>query len=103
MKVYISGPITGTEDYKERFRMAEMELRHVGHIPVNPVTISEKLGKNLPHEAYMKRDIEWLITCEGIYMLPGWENSEGAKVEKMIADACGIPEIKVKVLSKTWP
>lgn len=103
MKVYISGPITGTEDYKERFKAAEAELRRAGHVPVNPVTISEKLGKGLPHEAYMKRDIEWLVSCEGIYMLPNWQNSKGARVEKIVADACGIPEIKVKVLDRKWP
>ncbi len=33
MKVYISGPVTGTDDYVERFQKAEDELYGQGFIP----------------------------------------------------------------------
>ena len=35
--IYISGKITGTEDYEERFRKAEMELMSRGFNVLNPV------------------------------------------------------------------
>jgi hypothetical protein len=40
--------------------------------------------------AYMRLDITMLCECDSIYMLPGWENSKGAKLEKMIADSLGM-------------
>lgn len=36
MRIYISGAITGTEDFRERFLEAEKELIVVGHDTVNP-------------------------------------------------------------------
>jgi hypothetical protein len=36
------------------------------------------------HEA-LRRDIHELATCDGIVMLPGWQDSEGAKKEHYVA------------------
>lgn len=41
MMIYISGAITGTSNYKERFYKAECYLIGQGNNPVNPVSISE--------------------------------------------------------------
>lgn len=80
MKVYISGPITGTTEYRERFRVAESLLRAAGHIPMNPVEIL-----NMPEDTawadYMKIDLQILDLCDGIYMLNGWQESKGASIE----------------------
>lgn len=38
-RIYISGPITGTTDYKERFAAAADFLRKGGYKPVNPTTM----------------------------------------------------------------
>lgn len=55
MKIYISGPITGTEDYKQRFRAAELELKERKHIPINPAKVNATLpAKHTSHEEYMR-------------------------------------------------
>ena len=36
MRTYISGPITGTTDYKERFAVAEQAINAAGYVAINP-------------------------------------------------------------------
>lgn len=86
MKIYISGKITGTSDYMERFAAVEKRLRVDGHKVVNPAK------KNAAHEGmtwgwYMRRCIKWLVDCDAIYLMRGWRKSPGARLEQMIAVA----------------
>ena len=39
MKVYISLPVTGTSDYKERAGAIEKVLTEQGHTVINPVKV----------------------------------------------------------------
>ena len=51
-KVYISGKITKTEDYQERFDVAARELLAQGYEVVNPEYVGTKL-ENASYEDYM--------------------------------------------------
>lgn len=42
----------------------------------------------------MINSIQLMLTCEAIYLLSGWKNSLGARVEKSIADVCGLQIIE---------
>ena len=81
-RIYISGPITGTTDYKQRFEETEKKLKET--FPdadiVNPVKITESL-EHFTHDEYLKVCIEALSCCNMIFLMRGWENSEGAKEE----------------------
>lgn len=90
-KVYISGPITGVDNYQEIFERAEMKLETLGFEPVNPCK-GEEPGHSW--EWYMKRDIKKLCDCDIICLLPGWEESKGAMMEYDVALKLGL-EIKV--------
>jgi hypothetical protein len=81
--IYISGKITGTSDYMDRFAKAEKALRAKGWEVVNPA--KENLPKNLPWEEYMKHDVKLLAGCDAIYMLDGWRQSRGACLERELA------------------
>ena len=81
MKVYISGPITGIDDYMERFDKAQMKLEEEGFTVVNPALVNSKLPTDTTYEQYMKMCFVMLDMCEAIYMIEGWEKSCGANRE----------------------
>lgn len=94
MKIYISGKITGTHDYMERFKKAEDILVKDGWSVINPAEICSHLPKSTTYKQYMEVDLLLLGMCDAIYMINGWESSEGAKVEHQYAEALGLVVIK---------
>lgn len=81
MKVYISGPITGTEDYMERFARAEAKLKAEGYEVINPAEVNSHLPKGTTYEEYMKMAMMLLGMCDSVYMLKNWIESKGAMQE----------------------
>ncbi len=90
MRVYISGPITGTTDYIERFDKAEGELSAAGCDTVNPARCNMYLPADLKHEEFMHICKAQIDLCEALYMLNGWENSNGCRQEFEYASRQGI-------------
>lgn len=90
MKMYISGKVSGLplEQVHEKFNLAEVRLRMVGHDPVNPMKLNPTPG--LTWEEYMLTDIKHLFKCDAILMLPDWGESKGARIERAIAQEHGI-------------
>lgn len=88
-KVYISGPITGTENYMERFEKAEKELTDRGYSVINPAKVNAQLPDDTTYGEYMKMSLTMLDMCDYIYMLAGWENSKGACLEYQYAKTLG--------------
>lgn len=87
MKVYISGKVTGNPSFRADFAKAENKLKECNWTPVNPVAGVEE-GDT--HENYMRRDLKILLDCDAIYLMRDWENSKGAKLEKKVAEECGL-------------
>ena len=88
--IYISGKITGTEDYEKRFAKAEAELEAKGFIVLNPVRTGKWLERYLAPEVptwiqYMKQAIKAMMCADCIYMLKGYRESKGARLELFLA------------------
>lgn len=79
--IYISGKISGTNDYLERFNRAESKLIDLGYDVINPALVNSMLPKNTTYQQYMKMSLCMLEMCDTIYMIDGWKNSPGAKLE----------------------
>ena len=88
--LYISGKITGTTDYMERFSKAQAELEEKGYSVINPAAVNSMLPKNTTWKQYMDMSMTMLGMCDGIYMLDGWETSKGASMEFEMAKESGL-------------
>lgn len=90
MKIFISGAISGTDDYVERFKLAEQRLLNQGNTVVNPVPMNAVLPTDTSWQTYMHISLEALGTCDAIYSLEGWEKSFGAMIERLWAEKSGM-------------
>lgn len=79
-KVYISGPITGDENFREKFNNAAKTLLNSGYKVLNPANVNDVMPV-ANYEEYMKADLLLLGICYAIYMLKGWQKSCGANRE----------------------
>lgn len=92
MKVYIAGKITGNPDYINQFAEAEKELKASGHTVLNPVK-----NKGFSYKEYIDMGLCELMKCDGIYLLDGWQESSGARLEflyAMVTDMVVVEEVK---------
>lgn len=81
MKLYISGAITGTTDYMDRFYNAQRFLEQQGYTVINPADVNSRLPEDTTYEQYMNVCLVLLDMAEGIFMINGWEKSCGANRE----------------------
>lgn len=87
-KIYIAGPMTGYEEMNfPAFNAAAYDLTVDGWVVVNPVDINP--DPKADWLECMRKDIKALVDCDAIYMLEGWDRSEGATIEHNIAKALG--------------
>lgn len=102
MKIYISGAVTGTDDYLERFAEAEIQLKAQGFEVINPTAVNALLPRSTSYGEYMAMSRLLLGFCDCVFMLNGWENSRGAKQEfawavltdkKIYFEKDGLPEV----------
>ena len=84
-KIYISGPISGhdLEVRRRVFSDAAKAAAALGFEPVSP--FDNGVPEDAPWEDHMRADIEMLLDCHAILMLPGWKDSKGATTEIIIA------------------
>ena len=90
MKVFISGPMSGKpNDNVEAFHNAEVELKKRGYSVWNPAWQQFSDDTDFTREDIHDIDLRALEKCDAIYMLDGWEGSNGARVEYSHARALG--------------
>lgn len=89
--IFISGKISGVDDYMERFAAGEQTLCDMGFsgLIVNPAKVGIEMPKSTTYEEFMKLSLCLLATCDTIFMLKGWEDSPGANLEFQYAKTCG--------------
>lgn len=99
MKVYLSGPMTGFEEFNYPAFHAHAEaLRARGHEVVSPAEQDLVSGLNPEvaewHE-FIRWDLKVLVDCEAIVLMDGWHKSRGARLEHHVADALGMQVLTI--------
>lgn len=97
-KVYISGKITGLDNYEEIFNNAEKQLRSLGYTKIiNPVTLSKKLSRKMKlpvefidYNDFLRYDLKHLCDCTLLYVLKNYKDSKGALIEIDLAEKLGL-------------
>lgn len=88
--VYISGPITGVENYRAAFDQEQALLTDEGYIVVNPARAFDG-QTGIDYQKYMRFHVATILTVDKMVMLPGWKQSRGATFEKALAEMIGLP------------
>lgn len=93
MKIYLAGPMRGYPDSNfPAFHEEAARLRAKGHEVFNPAEWSQ--SDNI--RVLMKMDLDWICDhAEAVALMPGWQNSSGAKTEYQLAVAIGLETIEL--------
>lgn len=90
---YLAGPIRKVEDYEQDFDDAADHLRELGYQIVSPVEHMREVGETPGNPADDASGFIWdigvILDAAGVVLLPGWQKSVGASLERDVAVACG--------------
>lgn len=103
---YISGPMRGYDGYNRyQFNRWTGILKDYGYDPINPFTIGDTYGTprdidNSPEllDKVLDDELSVLSGCDAIFLLDGWEKSEGAQKELECALNNGLKVVQ----QSTW-
>jgi hypothetical protein len=108
MKFYLSGPMSGIENYnRPAFFELETVIKSVSkkidpehnHLVFNPARIPD--ADNKKYRQLMRECLWGLTYCSHFVQLPGWEHSSGALIEYTVAVILEMPIIKSTDI-QTW-
>lgn len=83
MIVYVAGPMTGLPEYNyPAFNAAAEHLTAAGHRVLNPAR--HGLVDGWTWQDYMRAALIDVATAEGVALLPWWQTSKGARLERHV-------------------
>jgi hypothetical protein len=103
MTIYLSGPMTGHPEWNyPAFHAAAQRLRTAGHDVFSP---AENFGGDVtrPRADHMRKNIEAVLAADAVAVLPGWEQSKGARLEVAVAREIGTPVVFADTLEPCEP
>lgn len=101
--VYLSGPMRGRPNFNyDLFNSVAENFRAAGMTVLNPAeNFDGDQTRDFPE--YMRADIEMLMKADTIFMLPGWQDSEGARLEYLLAKSLDLEIIYHRDADQTEP
>lgn len=87
MKVYISGAIASDPEYKTKFQKAANDLTLQGFTVLNPAVLPEGMSR----AEYMAINLPMLMMADMMMLLPDYEQSQGALLERHLCQYIAKP------------
>ena len=86
---YLAGKITGLPKghVKDKFNMMARQLSGMGYQVVKPEAVTDDT-KNW--DDAVRNDIKHMLECDEVHLLPDWQDSRGAQLERDIALRLGM-------------
>jgi hypothetical protein len=116
VNVYLAGPMTGWPDFNAvGFAAAELYAEARGWTPVSPHTTNPAhdgpcppgerhtagAGSH-PYPCWVRASLRAMLTADAVLMLPGWQQSKGARREHAIAEWCEMPIHEMPAGGDPW-
>jgi len=81
---YIAGKITGLPKgyVKDKFNFIANQLTRRGYYVVKPIAITDETH---PWNEAVGSDVKKMLECDEVHLLPDWQESSWAKLERDIA------------------
>jgi len=97
-RIYITGPMSGHPGFNyDAFDRAEEQLAESGQEPVSPADPTQldqddpdELAPGVSYEDCLAQAVEKLLSADAVALLPGWEDSHGARLEVALARRRGM-------------
>lgn len=90
LRVYVAGPMSNLPDFNyPAFYDAEKRLSRFGYDVENPARHFDG-DQTRPYKDYMREAVRALTRCDAIYLMDGWEQSEGARFELEVSRRIGL-------------
>ena len=86
-KIYIAGKIAGAPKYKDLFAAEADKQREAGHIVLNPAELPEGMSR----PGYMRICMAMIDAADKVIMLPNYQQSPGARLEREYCRYIGKP------------
>lgn len=85
-KIYIAGKVSGEKIHEVtmKFGKAQKELEALGYEAINPLAVVNDWHTTWRNA--MTKCIKALVECNRMYVLPDYQKSKGAMIERMIAE-----------------
>ena len=102
-KIYLSGKISGIprQEYIKCFADAEEKLVKRGYKVCNPTKLLPSKHLWVYHiigyKLTLLYDIWHLLNCDYIYLLDGWMQSRGARIERCVAQVLCINQFSINL------
>lgn len=91
MKIYLAGKVSGTDIAAStiKFGQAQHDIEQMGVEAINPLEVVNDW--HTTWNAAMRKCIAAMMTADMVLLLPDWKESNGARIEKILAEDLGIP------------
>lgn len=106
---YLAGPMRGYVNYNyPLFNAAAKRLRALGYKIENPADTDAEVQERAnaaehPLSVYMERDLADVARSDAVFVLPGWEKSQGAMIEVTVAFMLGHPVFSLPTFERVEP